>query len=96
MLTSLVFSPNQQPLSLVLRITDDLRTRVARQLVDTDRVLAALPFETVTIIVFWDWPTIDKNVEKLIDVADEFLPNMPLLASKLGGTPGALRILESM
>ncbi|KAJ6491951.1 hypothetical protein C8R45DRAFT_1136964 [Mycena sanguinolenta] len=96
LLRSMVFPSNQQPLAIVLRITDESRPKVARHLVDADRLLAALPFETVTVIVFfWNWPTTDKRAEKLIDVADEFLPKLPLLASKLGRT-GALRILESI
>ncbi|KAF7358915.1 hypothetical protein MSAN_01231900 [Mycena sanguinolenta] len=96
-LKNFVISPNQQPLEVVYRITDENRTKVAQHLVDADRILAAMPLEIVTVVVFfWNWPTSEKRAEKLIDVADEFLPKMPLLASKLGGTPGALRILESM
>ncbi|KAJ7247171.1 hypothetical protein B0H12DRAFT_1073004 [Mycena haematopus] len=98
-LSNLVFPP-QQALALVLDIhiihADDEHPELVRHLGDADRALAALSFKTVTVTVSFRLPKDEEArvMKKLIDVSDELIPEMPLLASKLGRA-GALRILKS-
>ncbi|KAF7349369.1 hypothetical protein MSAN_01726700 [Mycena sanguinolenta] len=96
-LGNFVFPPPQQQLALVLDVfTEDepQRTDITQHLAGIDHILARLPFETVTIIVRAWYPE-DGRKEKLLDVCDEFVPAMPLLASK-PGRRDRLRILESL
>ncbi|KAF7349366.1 hypothetical protein MSAN_01726400 [Mycena sanguinolenta] len=96
-LRNFVFPPPQQQLALVLDVfteEEPRRTDIMQRLADVDHVVARLPFETVTVIV-WAWSPENGRKDKLIDVCDQFVPAMPLLASKPGRTD-RLRILESI
>ncbi|KAF7349377.1 hypothetical protein MSAN_01727500 [Mycena sanguinolenta] len=97
-LNNFVFpTPQQTKTALILDIMshdEPRRTDITQLLAGIDHILARLPFETVTIIVWARYPE-DERKDKLIDVRDEFVPAMPLLASKLGRTD-RLRILESI
>ncbi|KAJ6493051.1 hypothetical protein C8R45DRAFT_1095569 [Mycena sanguinolenta] len=85
-LRNFVFPPTQQAhIALVLDITTQEELRL------TDIML---PFETVTVILATWHPEHGKK-EKLMDVRDEFVRAMPLLASK-PGRADRLRILESI
>ncbi|KAJ6500891.1 hypothetical protein C8R45DRAFT_82965 [Mycena sanguinolenta] len=89
-LTNLVFPPQLLALALDI-IAEEERAVFVQYLAGADRALAALPLKTVTIAFSVSRPL--DTVSKDIDVSDELLPKMPLLASKL---QGALRILEKM
>ncbi|KAF7349370.1 hypothetical protein MSAN_01726800 [Mycena sanguinolenta] len=91
----LFLPPQQSHIALLLDVrTQDERTDIMQNLADADHILCRLPFETVTVIVR-TWYSKAGRKEKLIDVCDEFVPAMPLLASKPGRTD-RLRILESI
>ncbi|KAF7349372.1 hypothetical protein MSAN_01727000 [Mycena sanguinolenta] len=89
-LRNFLFPPSQQaPIALLLDVrTQKERIDIMQNLADADYILCRLPFETVTVILY---PKGGRK-EKLIDVYDEFVSAMPLLASK----PDRLRILEAI
>ncbi|KAF7377993.1 hypothetical protein MSAN_00223200 [Mycena sanguinolenta] len=93
--STLVFPQPEQPIALVLTIyTNNTRKYVA--FADADRTLADLPC-IASVTLLWlprDCAGEDSSAHELIDVSDEFVPEMPLLVNRLRGT-GALRVLQS-
>ncbi|KAF8209640.1 hypothetical protein K438DRAFT_1960644 [Mycena galopus ATCC 62051] len=95
-LGNFVFPPLQKALALVFDLgTKASRPEFVRKLAAADRALAALPFLTSVAIQFTIWEPLDDKKEKLVNVSDEFVREMPLLASQLP-PGGVLRILETM
>ncbi|KAJ6493033.1 hypothetical protein C8R45DRAFT_1073100 [Mycena sanguinolenta] len=97
-LANFVFPPPQQAqIALVLDIMthdEPRRANILQHLADADHIVCRLPFETVTVILARGHPEHGRE-EKLVDVRDEFVRAMPLLASKPGRTD-RLCILESI
>ncbi|KAF8143606.1 hypothetical protein K438DRAFT_2029534 [Mycena galopus ATCC 62051] len=95
-LGNVVFTPRQQTLTLLLDVTTEaVREGLVRLFVGTDSALAALPFLTNVTVNFLIWEPEDGRGYKLVDVSDEFVREMPLLANSLQGR-GAFRALESI
>ncbi|KAF8216923.1 hypothetical protein K438DRAFT_1953810 [Mycena galopus ATCC 62051] len=91
-LCDFIFPPSQKALALVFDLgTQASRKEFVRELATVDGALAALPFLANVTIHFWG--NLDDERVKFIDVSDEFVREMPLLASRL---KGALRVLEAM
>ncbi|KAJ6492003.1 hypothetical protein C8R45DRAFT_990157 [Mycena sanguinolenta] len=91
--------PPLQKLALVLNLqSDNPRPESFQKFASADSALAALPSITSVKVVLWHrilkTPPHTRN-EPLIDISDEFIQQMPLLARRLADT-GGLHVFKSV
>ncbi|KAJ6492016.1 hypothetical protein C8R45DRAFT_1137052, partial [Mycena sanguinolenta] len=94
-----VFLPVQK-LALILNLfSNNPRHEFLQEFAGADGALAARPSITSVKVVLWHWISetslhTRNELLSMIDVSDEYIQRMPLLANKLAGSRG-LRILKS-
>ncbi|KAJ6491963.1 hypothetical protein C8R45DRAFT_990049 [Mycena sanguinolenta] len=89
-----VVLPLQQKLALVFNQVEDPRPKAMQRIISADSALAALPNIASVTIILWHCIPPRMSKETFVDVSDEFVQQMPLLASRAADT-GGLHVLKS-